>query len=99
FDSIDFVGRVAGGAAAGLIELWVRDTGAGIAAVHQERHFVRFARPKRTGPARQGAGLRLTIVTRIAKAHGGSGTGSSVHGEGATFLLRLPWHREERETS
>jgi CheY-like chemotaxis protein len=79
-----------------MIELWVRDTGAGVAAEDQSRIFERFARAKRTRHGRQGTGLGLTIVDRIAKAHGGSVTVSSVQGEGATFLLRLPWHREER---
>lgn len=98
-DTIAFGGRIAGEPSDGMIELWVRDTGAGIAAEDQNRIFERFARAKRTRHGRQGTGLGLTIVDRIAKAHGGSATVSSVQGEGATFLLRLPWHREERETS
>src|SRR5699024_5127525 len=73
--------------------------GGRIAGEAQNRIFERFARAKRTRHGRQGTGLGLTIVDRIAKAHGGSVTVSSVQGEGATFLLRLPWHREERETS
>lgn len=79
------------------IELWVRDTGAGIAAEDQDRIFARFARSKKTKQGRQGTGLGLTIVDRIATAHGGQVTVSSVEGQGASFLLSLPWHRKPRD--
>lgn len=79
------------------IELWVRDTGSGVAEEDRERIFQRFARSTKTKPGRRGTGLGLTIVDRIAKAHGGSVSVSSVEGEGATFLIEVPWRRPEEE--
>ncbi len=55
---------------AGEARLWVRDSGAGIAAEEQERVFERFVRA-RCNRAREGAGLGLSIVRAIAEVHGG----------------------------
>ncbi|HCG54711.1 MULTISPECIES: HAMP domain-containing sensor histidine kinase [Brevibacterium] len=92
-DTIAFGGRVG----QGTIELWVRDTGSGVSSEEQERIFERFARGRRTKHGRRGTGLGLTIVDRIARAHGGSVSVSSVEGEGATFRIELPWHHAEEE--
>lgn len=92
-DTIAFGGRTT----ADTIELWVRDTGSGVAEEDRERIFQRFARSKKAKPGRRGTGLGLTIVDRIARAHGGSVSVSSVEGEGATFLIELPWHHPEVE--
>ena len=76
-------------AASGRVRLWVSDTGVGIAQEDQERIFERFARgsvPRRS----DGAGLGLTIVRTITKAHGGVVRLDSTPGRGATFTLELP---------
>jgi two-component system, OmpR family, sensor kinase len=71
------------------VRLWVRDTGPGIPFDEQEHVFDRFYRagePRRS----EGAGLGLSIVDAIARAHGGRLDLSSVAGSGATFTIVLP---------
>lgn len=74
----------------GHLRLWVRDTGAGIAATDQTRIFDRFARAAHTYRRSEGAGLGLAIVKTIAETHGGSVTLHSQVGIGSTFSLILP---------
>ena len=71
------------------VRLWVRDTGPGIPFSEQQRVFDRFYR---AGESRrsEGAGLGLSIVQAIARAHGGRLDLSSVPGSGATFTIVLP---------
>jgi len=69
----------------------VTDYGIGIAPEEQARIFDRFYR----APASQsqyipGAGLGLTLVAHIAKAHGGDVAVRSSPGAGSTFTIRLP---------
>ena len=78
----------------GSVRLWVRDTGAGIAASETERIFERFyradpSRDRRTG----GAGLGLAIVARIVEFHRGQVSVESDLGKGASFIVRLPLSR------
>ena len=70
--------------------LFVRDTGPGIAAAHQERVFERFYRVD-TARSRQGGGvgLGLAIARLIAEAPGGS-IGLESDAGGSTFTVRLP---------
>jgi signal transduction histidine kinase len=83
----------------GHLQLWVRDSGPGIAPEDQERIFHRFTR----GPDRRrnsdGAGLGLSIVRAIAEAHSGSVHVISRRGEGATFTMELPTHRRRVTTT
>ncbi|MFI6948508.1 sensor histidine kinase [Streptomyces sp. NPDC050422] len=72
----------------------VTDTGTGIPAEDLVHVFDRFwrgekSRSRRTG----GSGLGLAIVRKLAEAHGGTATASSVPGEGSVFTLRLPADR------
>lgn len=71
------------------VELWVRDTGQGVAEKDQRRIFERFGRAE-TGRTVEGAGLGLAIVTAIAEGHGGSVRLRSSLGQGSMFTLRLP---------
>jgi heavy metal sensor kinase len=73
------------------IELWVRDTGVGIADEHLPHLFDRFYRvDKARSRAQGGVGLGLSICRWIAEAHGGSISVESALGEGATFKVVLP---------
>lgn len=67
----------------------VTDSGRGIDAGMLPRVFRKFARDDRTGKP-SGTGLGLYIARRLAVAHGGDLTVTSVPGQGATFTLSLP---------
>jgi signal transduction histidine kinase len=73
----------------GETRLWVRDTGPGIPFEEQERVFARFYRSS-VGRGSDGAGLGLSIVQAIARAHGGRLELASAPGSGATFTVVLP---------
>lgn len=75
----------------GSAELYVRDTGTGIDPEDLPHVFERFyrgdkARARHAG----GAGIGLSIVQRVAEAHGGHVHVSSAPGEGSTFTMQLP---------
>lgn len=81
----------------GLLELWVRDTGHGVAPADRDRIFRRFARGEVT-PDDDGFGLGLAIVSAIARAHGGAVDVRETPGGGATFTMVMPNDRlEERK--
>jgi len=65
----------------------VEDHGVGIAPGEQTRIFEQFYRADQSVP---GAGLGLTLVEHIARAHGGEVGVRSVPGEGSTFSIRIP---------
>lgn len=75
------------------IRLWVRDTGEGIALNDQERIFDRFARGTGSERRSEGAGLGLSIVQALVKAHHGQIELFSRLGAGATFTIVLPTHQ------
>jgi two-component system OmpR family sensor kinase len=69
----------------------VEDSGPGMSAGEVDRVFERFyrsdaSRSRRTG----GVGLGLSIVSAVAKAHGGKVHASSMLGVGSTFRIALP---------
>ncbi|MGH2617378.1 MAG: sensor histidine kinase, partial [Thermomicrobiales bacterium] len=72
------------------VDLWVADSGEGIAPVHQERVFDRFYRVD-AGRARQrgGAGLGLAICKAIVAAHGGAISLVSDPGSGTRIDISL----------
>lgn len=74
------------------IEISVSDTGAGIPAEALPHIFERFyqADAARAGGVHHGAGLGLTIVHEIVRAHGGKINVRSTPGEGTTFTVQLP---------
>jgi len=73
------------------VELWVRDTGSGIAREHLPHLFDRFYRVnKARSRAEGGTGLGLSICRWIAEAHGGSISVESAPGQGTTFRIALP---------
>ncbi|MCU0261046.1 MAG: HAMP domain-containing histidine kinase [Ilumatobacteraceae bacterium] len=71
-------------------EIWVRDTGEGIDPSDHEAIFERFRRsPGQRSPGGS-AGLGLSIVRLVARAHGGDVRVDSAPGEGATFTISIP---------
>lgn len=79
----------------------VRDTGPGLDAEQQRRLFRRFeqAEGARTASRYGGSGLGLAICEELAVAMGGGIDVSSVPGEGACFVVRLPIERAARPLS
>ncbi|WP_345303073.1 sensor histidine kinase [Lysobacter hankyongensis] len=79
----------------------VRDTGPGLDAEQQQRLFRRFeqAEGARTASRYGGSGLGLAICEELAVAMGGGIDVSSVPGEGACFVVRLPIERAVRPLS
>ncbi len=71
----------------GWAVLSVRDYGVGIAADDLEAVFELFTR---RATDEVGSGVGLSIVRRIADAHGGEVTVRSVVGQGSTFVVQLP---------
>jgi two-component system phosphate regulon sensor histidine kinase PhoR len=73
------------------VVIGVEDHGIGIPVSEQQRVFQKFVRgseAKRAGI--RGVGVGLTLVQRIAEAHGGSVRLTSEAGSGSTFMLILP---------
>jgi signal transduction histidine kinase len=73
------------------VHFWVRDTGEGIDPEHQKRIFERFVRLNRGDRSSSSTGLGLSIVSAIARAHGGRIELVSVPGRGSTFTIVLPF--------
>jgi two-component system OmpR family sensor kinase len=73
-------------------EVTVADEGPGIEPEDQPRIFERFWRgdPARGRTAAGGAGLGLSIVDALVRAHGGTVAVDSSPGQGTTFTMRLP---------
>jgi two-component system OmpR family sensor kinase len=73
-------------------EVTVADEGPGIPVDAQPRIFERFWRgdPSRGRTAAGGAGLGLSIVDALVRAHGGTVAVESAPGEGTSFTMRLP---------
>ena len=77
------------------LDIFVRDTGIGIAEEHVPRLFERFyrvdkARSREVG----GTGLGLAIVKHLVQAHRGAVWVESELGKGSTFWFALPYSQE-----
>jgi two-component system, OmpR family, phosphate regulon sensor histidine kinase PhoR len=73
------------------VEVFVRDTGAGIPPEDLPRLFERFYRvDKARSRELGGTGLGLAIVKHLVRAHGGEVRVESRLGHGSTFLFTLP---------
>jgi signal transduction histidine kinase len=69
----------------------IADRGMGITAADQARIFEPFYRaPAAVDAQIQGAGLGLSLVSRIVAAHGGAVSVRSEPGQGAAFAVQLP---------
>lgn len=83
--------KVYAGLREGMVSLSVADRGIGIEKDHQGRIFDKFTRVE-TGLVHdvKGAGLGLSLVDQIMRAHHGRVEVVSEPGEGSTFTLLLP---------
>jgi len=73
----------------GAVELHVRDGGAGFPDGFEERAFDRFSRADEAR-SRGGAGLGLSIVDAIARAHGGTAGLRNLDRRGADVWISIP---------
>ncbi|HNP71709.1 MAG TPA: response regulator, partial [Kouleothrix sp.] len=74
------------------VRFTVWDTGIGISEEDLARLFQPFTQiDSRLNRAHDGTGLGLTLVRRLAEAHGGSVHVESVVGQGSRFSVVLPW--------
>ena len=83
------------------VRIEVQDNGIGIPEAGQARLFQEFVRLKHSGSAQQkvpGEGLGLSIVRRVAEAHGGSVGVESAPNEGSRFYMLLPALRAGAQT-
>lgn len=76
------------------VELWVRDTGAGVPPEDRELIFERFGR-SHVPEGDEGFGLGLSIVKAIAEAHDGDVRVEDAEPNGARFVITLPQPGEE----
>jgi signal transduction histidine kinase len=75
---------------AAMLTFWVRDSGRGVPAEDRERIFERFGRAV-VPHGDEGFGLGLSIVSAIARAHGGTAyVDDAPGGTGARFVISLP---------
>ncbi|HXH96153.1 MAG TPA: HAMP domain-containing sensor histidine kinase [Gaiellaceae bacterium] len=75
----------------GSAEIGVTDSGPGLTEEQAAQVFERFYRADDSrARAVGGAGLGLSIVAAVARAHGGEVSARSSPGGGATFLIALP---------
>jgi two-component system, LuxR family, sensor kinase FixL len=77
------------------VELAVADNGIGFDEKYLDRVFGLFQR-LHSRSHYEGTGMGLAICRKIAERHGGSVTARSRPGEGATFLVTLPFTQSRR---
>lgn len=78
------------------IEIYVKDTGSGIAKEKQEVIFNRFAQEETDLTKKaEGLGLGLSIARENAKLLNGSITVESKKGQGATFYVTIPYKTDK----
>ncbi len=74
-----------------LVEIWVNDTGIGIAKEDQLKVFQRFTQIDSSATRSQGGtGLGLAIVKELVEMHGGSIRVQSKLGKGSSFVFTMP---------
>ncbi len=74
-----------------FVEIWVNDTGIGIAKEDQDKVFQRFTQIDSSATRIQGGtGLGLAIVRELVELHGGSIRLQSKLGKGSSFVFTVP---------
>lgn len=78
------------------VAISVRDRGVGLRSADVEKIFEPYYRARFSDTeTRRGAGLGLTLVREIVRAHGGRMSVSSKPGEGSTFTMLIPRTAQE----
>jgi signal transduction histidine kinase len=74
-----------------MVEIWVNDTGIGIAREDQAKVFQRFTQIDSSATRSQGGtGLGLAIVKELVELHGGVIRLQSKLGKGSSFIFTMP---------
>ena len=74
-----------------MIEVTVSDHGPGIPAAYREELFSGFILTRiEDGSMKKGAGLGLSVINAIIKAHGGQVGVRDLEGQGAQFWFTIP---------
>jgi len=74
-----------------FVEIWVNDTGIGIAREDQDKVFQRFTQIDSSATRSQGGtGLGLAIVRELVELHGGAIRLQSKLGKGSSFIFTMP---------
>lgn len=82
------------------VEIFVRDTGVGIAKEHLELIFQRFHQVDQTLTRNaEGSGIGLSLVKALVEMHGGGIHAESEIGRGTTFIIWLPVRTVEESES
>jgi signal transduction histidine kinase len=75
----------------GQVEIWVNDTGIGIAREDQDKVFQRFTQIDSSATRSQGGtGLGLAIVRELVELHGGTIRVQSKLAKGSSFIFTMP---------
>ena len=88
--------RIGSQVEAGMVRLWVHDSGSGVPASESQRIFERFVKGSEQSG---GSGLGLSIVAAIAEAHGGHARLRPSDGKGSRFEIVIPGDSVERGES
>ncbi len=85
--SVSVEARIAGD----LVEIWINDTGIGMAKEDQAKVFQRFTQIDSSATRTQGGtGLGLAIVKELVELHGGTIRVQSKLGKGSSFVFTMP---------
>jgi len=75
----------------GMVEIWVTDTGIGVAKEDQDKVFQRFTQIDSSATRSQGGtGLGLAIVRELVELHGGTIRLQSKLAKGSSFIFTMP---------
>ena len=85
------------GEGVGYYRVAVQDNGIGIETKYLQEIFGVFRRLHGRDEY-EGTGIGLAVCRKIAERHGGDITAHSVPGEGSTFAVVLPLHRDQADT-
>jgi signal transduction histidine kinase len=82
----------------GMVEIWVNDTGIGIAKEDQEKVFQRFTQIDSSATRSQGGtGLGLAITKELVELHDGAIRLQSKLGKGSSFVFTMPISRRQAD--
>jgi signal transduction histidine kinase len=71
-------------------QIFVQDNGSGIEPHDLDGIFTMFGRGAKVKEGKEGLGIGLSVVQRIAELHYGKVEVQSVVGQGTTFVMTLP---------